>query len=84
MPKDKTRSEPTGLPIIHPFAAGIDIGSRFHVVAVSPDLYDEPVQTFQAFTNDLQRMAALAGGHRYQNRGDGVDRGLLGCRLRSA
>jgi transposase len=57
MPKDQTRSKPAGLPIIHPFAAGIDIGSRFHVVAVSPDLCDEPVQTFQAFTSDLQRMA---------------------------
>ncbi len=57
MPRDRTRSKPAGLPIIHPFAAGIDIGSRFHVVAVSPDLSDEPVQTFQAFTGDLQRMA---------------------------
>ena len=57
MPKDQPRSKPAGLPIIHPFAAGIDIGSRFHVVAVSPDLSDEPVQTFQAFTGDLQRMA---------------------------
>lgn len=57
MPKDRIRSKPSGLPIIHPFAAGIDIGSRFHVVAVSPDLCDEPVQTFQAFTSDLQRMA---------------------------
>jgi transposase len=57
MSRDQTRSKPTGLPIIHPFAAGIDIGSRFHVVAVSPDLCDEPVQTFQAFTGDLQRMA---------------------------
>lgn len=57
MPKDRIKSKPTGLPIIHPFAAGIDIGSRFHVVAVSPDLCDEPVQTFQAFTSDLQRMA---------------------------
>lgn len=57
MPKDRVRSKPTGLPIIHSFAAGIDIGSRFHVVAVSPDLCDEPVQTFQAFTSDLQRMA---------------------------
>jgi len=53
MPKDRTRSKPSGLPIIHPFAAGIDIGSRFHVVAVSPDLCDEPVQTFQAFTGNL-------------------------------
>ncbi|MCY0852573.1 IS110 family transposase [Cupriavidus sp. D39] len=57
MPKERLRFKPTGLPIIHPFAAGIDIGSRFHVVAVSPDLCDEPVQTFQAFTSDLERMA---------------------------
>ena len=48
---------PTGLPIIHERAAGIDIGSRFHVAAVSPDLSDEPVRTFQAFTSDLHRMA---------------------------
>lgn len=46
-----------GLPVIHERAAGIDIGSRFHVVAVSPGLTDDPVQTFQAFTADLQRMA---------------------------
>lgn len=51
------RTKPTGLPIIHEFAAGIDIGSRFHVVAVSPDLSDEPVRTFQAFTTDLLHMA---------------------------
>lgn len=57
MSKIHSQSKPTGLPIIHPFAAGIDIGSRFHVAAVSPDLCDEPVQTFQAFTSDLQRMA---------------------------
>jgi len=49
--------EQAGLPIIHDRAAGIDIGSRFHVVAVPPDLCDEPVQTFQAFTADLERMA---------------------------
>jgi transposase len=50
------RTKPTGLPIINEFAAGIDIGSRFHVVAVGSDLCDEPVQTFQAFTSDLLRM----------------------------
>ena len=47
----------TGLPVIHDCAAGIDVGSRFHVVAVGSDLCKEPVQTFQAFTSDLQRMA---------------------------
>lgn len=57
MPKARSLSKPTGLPIIHRFAAGIDIGARFHVAAVSPDLCDEPVQTFQAFTSDLERMA---------------------------
>ena len=46
-----------GLPVIHERAAGIDIGSRFHVVAVPSTLSDEPVQTFQAFTTDIQRMA---------------------------
>jgi transposase len=51
------RGKATGLPIIHDRAAGIDVGSRFHVVAVSADLSAEPVQTFQAFTGDLQRMA---------------------------
>jgi hypothetical protein len=42
---------------IHPYAAGIDIGSRFHVVAVPPDLDPEPVRTYQSFTEDLHRMA---------------------------
>lgn len=46
-----------GLPIVNARAAGIDVGSRFHVVAVSPELAAEPVQTFEAFTGDLNRMA---------------------------
>ena len=46
-----------GLPVIHERAAGIDIGSRFHVIAVPSTLSNEPVQTFQAFTADIQRMA---------------------------
>ncbi|MEY2333634.1 IS110 family transposase [Acidithiobacillus ferrianus] len=45
------------LPVVHQKAAGIDIGSRFHVIAVPPDLCQEPVQTFKAFTTDLQKMA---------------------------
>jgi transposase len=53
----KSKTKPTGLPIINEFAAGIDIGSRFHVVAVGSELCDEPVRTFQAFTSDLLRMA---------------------------
>jgi hypothetical protein len=50
-------NESAGLPVIHDRAAGIDIGARFHVVSVAPGLCDQPVQTFQAFTGDINRMA---------------------------
>jgi transposase len=50
------RTGSAGLPIINYRAAAIDVGSRFHVVAVPPELSDEPVQTFQAFTGDLHRL----------------------------
>lgn len=53
----KLSQKPTGLPIIQDRAAGIDIGSRFHVAAVPADLCSEPVQTFQAFTGEIERMA---------------------------
>jgi transposase len=48
---------PNNMPVVHPNAAGIDIGSKFHVVAVSPDKSTEPVRTFQSFTTDLHEMA---------------------------
>jgi transposase len=46
-----------GLPIVNARAAGIDIGSRIQVAAVPPELSDDPVQTFQSFTADIERMA---------------------------
>ncbi|HHT2664606.1 TPA: hypothetical protein ACTYSP_004279 [Citrobacter freundii] len=45
------------LSVIHPHAAGVNIGAEFHVVAVPPDADSEPVRTFQSFTGDLQRMS---------------------------
>ncbi len=53
----KAKRKLSGLPMINERAAAIDIGSRFHVAAVGPDRCAEPVQTFQAFTGDIQRMA---------------------------
>ncbi|MCF5097115.1 IS110 family transposase [Pseudomonas gessardii] len=53
----KSDSKTRGLPVINTRAAGIDIGSRFHVVAVPADLAQDPTQTFNAFTADLERMA---------------------------
>lgn len=45
------------LPTIHSHAAGIDIGSRIHVVAVGNDRDEQPVRTFATFTGDLHRIA---------------------------
>ena len=38
----------------HPYAAGIDIGSASHDVAVPPVRDDEPGREFASFTADLQ------------------------------
>ena len=45
------------LRVVHPDAAAIDVGARFHVVAVAATCDPEPVRTFRAFTNDLHRLA---------------------------
>lgn len=45
------------LHIVHPDCAGIDIGGSFHLVAVSPDRGEQPVRKFEAFTDDLERLA---------------------------
>ena len=53
----RTKGKKRKWPVVHPLAAGIDIGSQFHVVAVPEDLDAEPVRTFSTFTNDLYRLA---------------------------
>jgi len=46
-----------GLGIVHPKAAGIDVGNEEHWVAVPPDMDPEPVQRFGCVTQELQEMA---------------------------
>jgi transposase len=41
----------------YPNAAGIDVGSASHYVAVPPDRCEEPVREFQSFTEDLAALA---------------------------
>lgn len=48
----------TELSIHYPNAAGIDIGSRSHFVAVPSDRSEEAVREFGCYTEDLQAMAA--------------------------
>lgn len=45
------------LHVLHPHAAGIDIGATEHFVAVSPEVDAQPVRSFPAFTADLDRLA---------------------------
>jgi transposase len=45
------------LEVVHPDAAGIDIGGSEHWVAISPDRDPEPVRSFGCFTADLHAMA---------------------------
>jgi len=47
----------SGLEAIYHHAAGIDVGSAQHYVAVPVGRDPQPVQTFGSFTSDLQRLA---------------------------
>lgn len=58
MGSGKRHRSKEGLPLVHRHAAGIDIGSRSHVVAVPPQDDPKPVRTFATFTGDLHAMAA--------------------------
>jgi transposase len=52
-----------GLDVVHPDAAGIDIGNSEHYVAIAPDKSDEPVRTFACFTHSLRELAQFLKAH---------------------
>ena len=54
-PKTKPKNNKS-LPLIHPDAAGIDIGASSHFVAIPADRCEDSVQEFQCFTHDLHRL----------------------------
>jgi len=45
------------LPILHPHAAGIDVGASELFVAVSADRDPQPIRSFPTFTRDLNALA---------------------------
>ena len=53
----KIHADDPGLEVVHPQAAGIDIGNASHFVAVRPGSDPDPVREFGSWTADLQRMA---------------------------
>jgi transposase len=54
---DKPKVDWKALEIVHPNAAGIDIGGSEHWVAISPERDEQPVRSFDCFTADLEQMA---------------------------
>jgi transposase len=57
MAKKSRRRRRDELPILHPDAAGIDIGANELFVAVPADRDDQPVRSFPTFTRDLLALA---------------------------
>lgn len=55
--KKKSGKSSGQLSTINEHAAGLDVGSTFHVVAVRSDQDDDPVRTFKSFSGDLHAMA---------------------------
>lgn len=53
----KIQSEDLSLEVVHPDAAGIDIGNEFHYVAVPPSRDSQPVRRFGCTTAELRRLA---------------------------
>jgi len=65
--KSQTKSGPKvdwkALEVVHPDAAGIDIGGQEHWVAISPEKDEQPVRCFECFTADVERMAEWLAAH---------------------
>ena len=61
---NKAQANPDTLGIVHPNAAGIDIGSREIWVAIPPDRAEETVRCFGTFTSDLHALADWLVEHR--------------------
>src|SRR5713101_7849580 len=55
--KLKPQDGTLGLTVVHPRAAGIDVGNAEHYVAIPPHLDAEPVRRFECFTADLEKRA---------------------------
>src|ERR1700756_3029982 len=53
----KLQSEELSLEVVHPDAAGIDIGNESHYVAVPPTRDSQPVRCFGCTTTELKVMA---------------------------
>ena len=51
------------LEVVHPNAAGIDVGNASHFVGIKPGLCAQPVREFGSWTADLRRMVEWLKSH---------------------
>jgi len=60
MKKKETKLQPdiVTMPLVHPRAAGIDVGDTLHSVAIPEGIFAERVKTFGSMTCDLEAIAA--------------------------
>jgi transposase len=58
MAKQASKKTDRKIKQLNPNAAGIDIGSQKHYVAVPSDRDNEPVRSFGCLTPDLHQMAS--------------------------
>jgi len=71
------------LEIVHPDAAGIDVGGGEHWVAISPDRDPEPVRRFGVFTADLRELARWANRQRRAQCGHAINGRVLDAGIRN-
>ena len=57
MAMSKARTGRSKLEVMHPDAAGIDVGGSMHFVAVPNEAAEQSVRQFGVYTRDLQAMA---------------------------
>jgi len=64
--KRRILAEDASLQVVHPNAAGIDIGNESHFVAIPPDRDATPVREFGSWTADLHEMGRWLAEHNIQ------------------
>jgi hypothetical protein len=77
----RLQSEDPGLEVVHPPAAGIDVGNSAHYVAVRPDRDPEPVRRFVFYGGPVP-VGGLVEKLWREHRSHAIDRGVVDSSIR--
>ena len=80
----RLQSEDPGLEVVHPHAAGIDVGNGVHYVAVRPDRDPQPVRRFECFYGGPASSGGLVTELWSEDCGHAVDGSILDPHLRNS